>query len=83
MIGARLSGTVFAKHSNNIIGFATLAMNTRPQITKDHYDLIDAKTGILRNQSENNLFHTIIERIKNNINSFESGRSTRRGPWIH
>ena len=58
-------------------------MDTRPQISKNRYDLIDAKTGILRNQSETNLFHRSIQQVKDNINSFESDGPTKRAQWIH
>ena len=77
-IEARLSGTIFARYSTNIIGMATLVMDTRSQIAKNRYNLMDAKTGILRNQSETNLFYMSIQRVKDNINSLESGESTRR-----
>lgn len=60
VVGAGLSGTVFAERTANMLGKRVLVIDKRPHIGGNCYDFVDPKTGIRRNQYGSHLFHTQI-----------------------
>ena len=79
IVGAGLSGTVFAERTANLLGRKVLVMDSRPHIGGNCYDFIDQKTGILRNQYGSHLFHTKIKRVWDYVNS--NPRAPQWKPW--
>jgi hypothetical protein len=79
IIGAGLSGTVFAERTANLLGRKVLVIDSRPHIGGNCYDFIDPKTGILRNQYGSHLFHTKIKRVWDYVNS--NPKAPRWKPW--
>lgn len=79
VVGAGLSGTVFAERTANLLGRKVLVIDSRPHIGGNCYDFIDQKTGILRNQYGSHLFHTKIKRVWDYINS--NPKAPRWKPW--
>ena len=71
IVGAGLSGTVFAERASKL-DESVLVIDYRPHIGGNCYDLIDQKTGVLRNQYGSHLFHTKIEVVWNYINNPKS-----------
>jgi UDP-galactopyranose mutase len=81
VIGAGLSGTVFAERTANMLKRNVLVIDSRPHIGGNCYDFIDQKTGILRNQYGSHLFHTKIERVWDYITS--NPKAPKWVPWYH
>jgi len=81
VIGAGLSGTVFAERTANLLKKKVLVIDSRPHIGGNCYDFIDQKTGILRNQYGSHLFHTKIERVWDYVTS--NPKAPRWKPWYH
>eukprot|EP00592_Proboscia_alata_P016909 CAMPEP_0194394286 /NCGR_PEP_ID=MMETSP0174-20130528/123771_1 /TAXON_ID=216777 /ORGANISM="Proboscia alata, Strain PI-D3" /LENGTH=887 /DNA_ID=CAMNT_0039190069 /DNA_START=2247 /DNA_END=4910 /DNA_ORIENTATION=- len=79
VVGAGLSGTVFAERTSEL-GGSVLVMDVRPHIGGNCFDYIDQKTGVLRNQYGSHLFHTKIEAVWNYVNN---PRSPPWKQWYH
>ena len=60
VIGAGLSGTVFAERTANLSNDTVLMLESRPHIGGNLFDFVDQKTGLMRNQYGPHLFHTNI-----------------------
>lgn len=58
MIGAGLSGTIFAERFANILESQVLVIDSRPHFGGNCYDYVDNDTGILMNKYGPHLFHT-------------------------
>lgn len=69
VVGAGLSGTVFAERTAALLGESVLVIDSRPHIGGNCYDFKDPQTGVLRNQYGSHLFHTKIERVWKYVNS--------------
>ncbi|CAB9512491.1 galactopyranose mutase [Seminavis robusta] len=81
IVGAGLSGTVFAERTANLLKKNVLVIDSRPHIGGNCYDFVDQKTGILRNQYGSHLFHTKIQRVWDYVNS--NPQAPRWNPWYH
>ena len=79
IVGAGLSGTVFAERSSELEE-SVLVIDSRPHIGGNCYDYIDQKTGVLRNQYGSHLFHTRIQRVWDYVNN---PRSPPWKQWYH
>ena len=80
VVGAGLSGTVFAERTANLLGERVLVIEKRPHIGGNCYDFIDQKTGVLRNQYGSHLFHTSIERVWKYVTN---PKAPPWKPWYH
>ena len=81
VIGAGLSGTVFAERTANLSNDTVLMLESRPHIGGNLFDFVDQKTGLMRNQYGSHLFHTNIERVWKYINSNPNAPEWK--PWYH
>ena len=81
MVGASLSGAIFSKRSDNVLGKSVLVLDTRSHIGGYCYDFVDAETGILRNQYGAHLFHTSIDKVWKYLNYFANAPKWVR--WDH
>ena len=79
IVGAGLSGTVFAERTSELEE-SVLVIDSRTHIGGNCYDYVDQKTGVLRNQYGSLLFHTKIEEVWNYINN---PRSPVLKQWYH
>lgn len=63
IVGAGLSGTVFAERSANLLNHSVLVLDARPHIAGNCYDFRDPRVGILRSLYGAHLFHTKLARV--------------------
>ena len=80
VVGAGLSGTVFAEKSAELLDESVLVMDSRPHIGGNCFDFVDPPTGVLRNQYGSHLFHTNLERVWKYITQ---PKAPLWKPWYH
>lgn len=81
VIGAGLSGTVFAERYATILKKKVLVIDIRDHVGGNCYDFVDQETGILMNKYGAHLFHTNSEKAWRYINMHHQAPAWVR--WDH